>query len=306
MCAPPTPPGDEGCERYTSSWKVGAWGACAATCGASQRTRSVVCRRCDGRTSSSCSGGKPAGSEGCTVWTYRYEAGGWGTCSNACGVGSKKRSVVCKRCDGASVSASHCTAAPPSGSDRCESYTYSWSAGAWGPCTMGPVCGKGVQTRTVYCRRCDGKAVSESHCSGSVARSQGCTAYTYSIARDAVQGTCEASTIQCGSGSRELKWHCRRCDGAVGKAEVDCKHLPLPWGVRESCVAHTYKWVRTSQSPCTSVCMQSGERTNYYTCMRCDGLVAHGKCPSPLPGPVVEKCVNGYTYKWGPRTRCTA
>ena len=177
----PKPASSQSCKAAACgqcTWSVGSWGSCSATaCGTTGTQYRSVSKSgpagCTGPTSP-----KPASSQSCKApacrYTYSWQTGNWGSCSKSCGGGSQRRSVTCKRSDGASVSGSHCGGSTPASSRSCNTQaciSYSWYTSSWGSCSVD--CGYGVHHRTVYCRGSDGKKYSNSKCSGSSPSSVG-------------------------------------------------------------------------------------------------------------------------------------
>ena len=105
------------------TWSTGSWSACSATaCGTSgTQTRSVWKSGpsgCIGPTAA-----KPAISQACSapacVYTYSWYTSSWGSCNQACGGGTKSRTVYCKRSDGARVADSYCKTLKPYPTTSC-------------------------------------------------------------------------------------------------------------------------------------------------------------------------------------------
>ena len=121
-----------------------------------------------GETDIDCGGAicDPCGSSGSD---YHWETGGWSSCSEMCGGGTKTRDVKCVDEDGNPASGQCDDGEKPESMKICnrqDCSDYEWSTGKWGKCSK--KCGGGTETRTVECvKTSDGTKVPDSMCSGS-------------------------------------------------------------------------------------------------------------------------------------------
>ncbi len=99
---------------------------------------------------------------GTPIWVQS----GFNTCSIACGGGVQTQTVTCQDGNGHILPDSMCTGVKPPSSQSCNTQacttTYTWLAGAWGPCSV--TCGGGTQTRPITCQNTSGMTVSNSLC----------------------------------------------------------------------------------------------------------------------------------------------
>ncbi|XP_029009602.1 A disintegrin and metalloproteinase with thrombospondin motifs 20 isoform X2 [Betta splendens] len=174
--APSRPPAVGSCELPPcASWQVGAWGACAVTCGHGFQMRAVRCvlgsygAAVDDRDCNAAA--RPRDSQDCEVpacpWAsaarstpqpddaaaqlqVQWRFGSWTACSVSCGRGKQARYVSCRDARGGVADDASCAhlARPPETS-ACFSPCGQWRAGEWSPCSA--TCGVGRATRQVVC-----------------------------------------------------------------------------------------------------------------------------------------------------------
>ena len=169
---PPTSTSDRECERVSIKyWKTSSWSECPTECGENDdgtlmATRDVQCTdKADGEPvdGALCPSNKPA-TEACPptkCYTYEYEYGEYGTCSEQCGEqGTQTREEFCMRIsstgESRKVAKSLCADAPRSATSRkCNIKPCHWSVSEWGECTQqcdeGAGDTTGIRTREVYC-----------------------------------------------------------------------------------------------------------------------------------------------------------
>lgn len=158
-------------EACTRTWEYSVWSEPAAACGASERTRTALCRRQDGQVVAD--GECPSGREALTqpaqdysACSFHWDASAW-TITPACGDTVRTRNVTCLRQDNTAAPDAQCTAAErPTSSEQVADTSqcnYSWlqtGSTAWSTCTGG------TQSRTIEleCRRSNGTVADESLC----------------------------------------------------------------------------------------------------------------------------------------------
>lgn len=179
-------------------------------------------------------------------WYFEWESSPWSACSRACAIdgvpGSRTRTVVCRRSDGAAGLDSECDGAKPEEVQECSQHacTYGWVSSSWSGCTASPSwsgwsscsasCGGGIQSRSCYntsgteyrsnnCVRYDDQAsVASSYCSGSPpstsrscssycsgSSSQSCNTQSCCTPVTTITGT-SACSASCGGGTHTLYW----------------------------------------------------------------------------------------------------
>ncbi|XP_057647833.1 A disintegrin and metalloproteinase with thrombospondin motifs 20 [Chionomys nivalis] len=179
------------CElRACTSWHVGPWGPCTASCGHGYQMRAVKCvselfgSMLDDRECQETS--RPSDRQECMVapclvvpnvgasslpaiplgkaaqWRY----GSWTPCSVSCGRGSQARYVSCRDAQDEMADESHCAHLPrPAEVTLCFSPCGEWQAGNWSPCSAS--CGHGKTTRRIFCMNYH-QPVDESFCDPEV------------------------------------------------------------------------------------------------------------------------------------------
>lgn len=92
------------------SWVTGEWSECSKSCGSGWSRRTVECRDGEGLLSSQCDKNhrptdiRPCGDLPCPIW----QMGPWSACSQTCGQGERRRSVLCIDYTGKTVEPDRC------------------------------------------------------------------------------------------------------------------------------------------------------------------------------------------------------
>ncbi|KAK7817013.1 hypothetical protein U0070_014356 [Myodes glareolus] len=179
------------CElRACTSWHVGPWSPCTASCGHGYQMRAVKCvselfgTMLDDSECQEAS--RPSDRQECTVVpclvvpkvgasslsaiplgkAAQWRHGSWTPCSVSCGRGSQARYVSCRDAQDGMADESHCAHLPrPAEVTLCFSPCGEWQAGNWSPCSAS--CGPGKTTRRIFCMNYH-QPVDESFCDPEV------------------------------------------------------------------------------------------------------------------------------------------
>ncbi|XP_065185310.1 A disintegrin and metalloproteinase with thrombospondin motifs 18-like [Sycon ciliatum] len=167
------------------------------------------------------------------------------TCSVTCGRGVATTVSRCyRKRDGALVDSQYCRTLnrlPTVRTSRaCETgitcprrYTYEWSTGAWNACSS--KCGKGIQNRTVQCRRAQDRiAVPNRYCRRqglkTPNRRQSCIGRRCAMPAPAwIVGSWASCSVTCGTGRQTRQVTCQRympneqCDGSPPTSVRTCQ-----------------------------------------------------------------------------------
>ncbi|XP_042241182.1 A disintegrin and metalloproteinase with thrombospondin motifs 20-like isoform X2 [Homarus americanus] len=178
MCPPEEQPRDTApCNTHTcTEWSIGDWGHCRIRrgrhrrCGRGQQERLVVCRDPNGPQldEKQChAADRPTHTRACKIpcssknqgrrrQRYRWKAGEWSPCSEACDRGVMYRNVTCidTQMNETAVHNEYCVReglARRKSSRRCNKHPcpFRWVASPWSECSN--VCGPGMETRQVTC-----------------------------------------------------------------------------------------------------------------------------------------------------------
>ena len=162
------------------------------------------------------------------------EVGAWGSCSSACGDGTRARSVACS-----SGNATDCPVPAPEASEGCHDLSgCKWVLGAWSACSAH--CGEGAQNRSVACASgADADCAAPRPLGTARCRStEGCTWQAGPWAE--CSSTCgqgqQERNVSCSSGSPE------DCQGQLPVATWPCRGI-------SDCAWTTSEWSACSQ-PC--------------------------------------------------------
>eukprot|EP00931_Biecheleriopsis_adriatica_P043742 TRINITY_DN24996_c0_g1_i1.p1 TRINITY_DN24996_c0_g1~~TRINITY_DN24996_c0_g1_i1.p1 ORF type:complete len:5363 (+),score=854.82 TRINITY_DN24996_c0_g1_i1:99-16091(+) len=149
----------------TCAWTSGVWGKCSVQCGRGLRHREVRCDPTGREEDCAAAALRPADEEVCEDFSScDWAVSAWSSCSNACGNGTRQRTVRCMsglELDCLDKGPLPSTVEPCTEADGC-----AWQTSEWRACSA--LCGEGVQLRDVWCP-------SETGCPGSrPASSQAC------------------------------------------------------------------------------------------------------------------------------------
>ncbi|CAG0888031.1 unnamed protein product [Darwinula stevensoni] len=151
------------------TWFIEPWKPCDVLCGEGKERRLVVCHSISNgsvaiHNDSECSGEKPEDEKPCTRTPcdgVDWMVSEWSGCIDKCGVKNETRRAMCAAEDGEIFPDSMCHGYRlPELSRPCKEYSacvHMWYMSQWTQCSVD--CGKGVQTREVFCGTMDGPQV---------------------------------------------------------------------------------------------------------------------------------------------------
>ncbi|KAF4010344.1 hypothetical protein G4228_001448 [Cervus hanglu yarkandensis] len=308
FCDPSTKPESQRpCELHAcTSWQVGPWGSCTATCGQGYQMRAVKCvnelhsamlddRLCHGAS-------RPSDRQDCIVtpcpvipkigatslpavpmrkiaqWRY----GSWTPCSVSCGRGAQARYVSCRDAHDGIADESFCAHLPrPAEIAVCFSPCGEWQTGNWSPCSSS--CAGGVQRRVVVCQDENGRSASYCDAASKPPESTHCDSGPCPQWNYGSWGEC---TQTCGGGIKSRFVICQFPNGQLSQ-EQNCEMLNKPPSVVQ-CQVHAcpddVSWHRGPWKSCSVTCGSGVQQRDVYCRQRGVGRVTEEKCdPSTRP-----------------------
>lgn len=290
-------------------WQPGTWGKCSKTCGAGLQIRSLLCKQLvdnNGRKQqqmlpiSYCHRWeRPSPSRSCNLQPCplpaNWTVGEWGKCSVTCEKGVKQRIVRCVDINNRAVNESFCGRSPkPSVTESCftGSCKTDWFAShKWSQCSV--PCGKGQQSRPVFCGRKGGHTLPTSHCS---------QAKKPSSTRPCNTGKCQAMWLtsewskcsaECGNGTQVRTVFCA---GVVGRMYQEfpveaCSRHSKPPRV-QPCGNSNCKpqWFTTKWGECSKSC-GGGSQVRNVMCFDHEGQTSR-ECSSRKKPFHYQRCNN--------------
>ncbi|NXQ75517.1 PPN protein, partial [Quiscalus mexicanus] len=211
---------------------------------------------------------------------YSWSYSSWSECSSECGGGFQSRLVFCT-IDNEIYPDYMCRNKPQPDNNRTCGHqpcpqTKRWKTGEWGPCSA--TCGRGTQTRSVYCVAFDGQSlqgvVDDTECMAFAQqprRSQPCNLRQCATWSTGPWSQCSAS---CGEGVQTRTVTCRTQQGSQAQ-DFACLMEPKPSATRpclkENCIREI-GWHVGDWGLCSKSC-DSGIRTRQVICADGDSKV---------------------------------
>ncbi|XP_058663289.1 papilin [Ammospiza caudacuta] len=211
---------------------------------------------------------------------YSWSYSSWSECSSECGGGFQSRLVFCT-IDNEIYPDYMCRNKPQPDNNRMCGHqpcpqTKRWKMGEWGPCSA--TCGRGTQTRSVYCVAFDGQSpqgvVDDTECMAFAQqprRSQPCNLRQCATWSTGPWSQCSAS---CGEGVQTRTVTCRTRQGSQAQ-DFACLMEPKPSAtqpcLKENCIQEI-GWHVGDWGLCSKSC-DSGIRTRQVICADSDSKV---------------------------------
>ncbi|KAM3671003.1 papilin [Ammospiza maritima maritima] len=211
---------------------------------------------------------------------YSWSYSSWSECSSECGGGFQSRLVFCT-IDNEIYPDYMCRNKPQPDNNRTCGHqpcpqTKRWKTGEWGPCSA--TCGRGTQTRSVYCVAFDGQSpqgvVDDTECMAFAQqprRSQPCNLRQCATWSTGPWSQCSAS---CGEGVQTRTVTCRTRQGSQAQ-DFACLMEPKPSAtqpcLKENCIQEI-GWHVGDWGLCSKSC-DSGIRTRQVICADSDSKV---------------------------------
>ncbi|NXE58816.1 PPN protein, partial [Calcarius ornatus] len=211
---------------------------------------------------------------------YSWSYSSWSECSSECGGGFQSRLVFCT-IDNEIYPDYMCRNKPQPDNNRTCGHqpcpqTKRWKTGEWGPCSAS--CGRGTQTRSVYCVAFDGQSpqgvVDDAECMAFAQqprRSQPCNLRQCATWSTGPWSQCSAS---CGEGVQTRTVTCKTQQGSQAQ-DFACLMEPKPSAtqpcLKENCIQEI-GWHIGDWGLCSKSC-DSGIRTRQVICADGDSKV---------------------------------
>ncbi|KAL9986934.1 hypothetical protein ACROYT_G001151 [Oculina patagonica] len=290
-------------------WEPGQWGQCSKTCGAGMQIRSLLCKQLVDNNGarqqqmlpiSYCrQWERPAPSRNCNLQQCpppaNWTVGEWSKCSVTCERGVKQRVISCVDTRNTSVNESFCkhrTKPPMTEPCFAGSCKADWVVShKWSQCSV--PCGRGQQSRQVFCGRKGGDALQSDKCSHVKKPSS---------TRPCNNGKCQAvwvasewskCSVECGTGTQ---FRTVFCAGEVGGMyqefpDESCPRNSKPTTV-QSCGNNSCapQWFTTKWGKCSRSC-GGGTQTRDVMCLDRNGQVSK-ECHSKNKPYHYQRCSN--------------
>ncbi|XP_062371648.1 thrombospondin type-1 domain-containing protein 4 [Sardina pilchardus] len=288
-------------------WDVGEWSECSRTCGLGLQHRQVLCRQSQGRHGNITSivtvetqqcghtempeTSVPCQLQICSEWHIRTD---WTECSVPCGVGQRRREVVCVSSLGDVDDDDQCNLAmKPPQLQNCDMgpCARSWYFSSWSHrCSAD--CGVGWRSRSVVCVDGAVSALPLDGCEGErPAQLSACDLGSCQHRVEWYTGPWGQCSSECGNGTQSRGVLC--VVQSAGQLEVtsgsNCSHLPRPPDTQpcrlSTCGA---QWYLTDWSSCSRSCA-GGYRVREVRCLN-DVMAPSDGCDPGLAPESREDC----------------
>uniref|UniRef100_A0A8C1QEV0 ADAMTS-like 7 n=1 Tax=Cyprinus carpio TaxID=7962 RepID=A0A8C1QEV0_CYPCA len=291
-------------------WDVGEWSECSKTCGPGFQNRQVICQQTQGHhgnstvvvaTSLCDSTEMPEMTTVCQLkicseWQIRSD---WTECSVPCGVGQRRREVVCVDNLGDIVSDEECNMAlRPQDLQNCDKgvCASSWFYSLWSDrCSAD--CAEGRRSRSVVCMMSQTNSLPLDNCDDEDKPDElvPCDLGPCTQRLEWYSGPWGQCSSECGNGTQSRGVVCVvQNNGQLEVTSDDrCSHLPRPLSAQtcflKSCGA---QWYMTEWSSCSRSC-DGGFRVREVRCLQDDLTTSHD-C-DPALEPVKQETCNTHT-----------
>ncbi|TWW59375.1 Thrombospondin type-1 domain-containing protein 4 [Takifugu flavidus] len=293
------------CPAY---WDLGEWSECSKRCGPGFQHRQVICRQVirvhtNGTETSVTVATELCGSSDrpvtrsmcqlkiCSQWEVRSE---WSPCSVPCGVGQRRREVVCVSNQGDVETDEECnTNLKPESQQNCDMgvCARSWFTSLWSP-RCSAECGQGNRTRVAICLTNHMTHLPLDSCEGE--RPPEVTLCDSGPCQNRLEwyagpwGQCSA---ECGNGTQTRSLAC--ISSTSGRMEVvdgfKCSSVSRPMAV-QLCMLKPcgVQWFVTDWSACSRSC-DGGYRVREVRCLS-DNVAPSDRCDPSLTPESREEC----------------
>ncbi|XP_059409919.1 thrombospondin type-1 domain-containing protein 4 [Carassius carassius] len=282
-------------------WDVGEWSECSKTCGPGFQYRQVICQQEQGHhgnstvivASSLCDNTDVPETTSvcqlkiCSEWQIRSE---WTECSVPCGVGQRKREVVCVDNLGDIVADEECNMAlRPQDLQNCDKgvCASSWFYSLWSDrCSAD--CAEGSRSRSVVCMMSQTNSLPLDNCDDEDKPDElmPCDLGPCTQRLEWYTGSWGQCSSECGNGTQSRGVVCvvQNSGQLEVTSEDRCSHLPRPSSAQtcflKSCGS---QWYMTEWSSCSRSC-DGGFRVREVRCLQDDLTTSHDCDPALEPG----------------------
>lgn len=287
-------------------WDVGEWSECSKTCGPGFQYRQVICQQEQGHHGNStvivatslCDNTEVPETTTvcqlkiCSEWQIRSE---WTQCSVPCGVGQRKREVVCVDNLGDIVADEECNMAlRPQDLQNCDKgvCASSWFYSLWSDrCSAD--CAEGSRSRSVVCMMSQTNSLPLDNCDDEDKPDElmPCDLGPCTQRLEWYTGSWGQCSSECGNGTQSRGVVCvvQNSGQLEVTSEDRCSHLPRPPSAQtcflKSCGS---QWYMTEWSSCSRSC-DGGFRVREVRCLQ-DELTTSHDCDPALEPANKENC----------------
>ncbi|XP_078001337.1 A disintegrin and metalloproteinase with thrombospondin motifs 9-like [Glandiceps talaboti] len=318
----------ENCEvQPCPFWRTGQWIECPVSCGTGRTSRYVACVYHDNRIGNDedCTEeDKPVQQQLCNTHecarnnfpivitdndvtqTSYWRIGPWSPCTTSCGIGNRRRAVVCQDKNGESGTCDE--DAKPEDQEVCdEGPCPTWNYGEWGVCSKS--CDSGNKSRVVQCQMRNGQSLEDDRCdlTKRPLNTVPCNMGGCPPEPQWHRGQWSPCSKSCDKGQRYREVYCKDGHGRVIPDEICPDEKPKH--LRGCRLMKCPKWKSEPWSECSVTCGE-GQKTRELKCLKKNNrLVSVELCDPRKKPPIIRKCKREecitYTWRTGRWSQCT-